>query len=365
MRGKCDACGREGELHVRASALGPISLAYCEECLVHGAEGKDLLHTTIACVGGIDQLANWCLDGLFVYHGWKYVSAREYVEQNRDQIEQAQREMDAMCQAHDEEMARREAAGEPMDTIGFLEEVVGGEDPVEDASGQQFFKRLGRVHKSVMGKMSVAEFEEAQVAGKALLAEQAAKMTDPECIGSDFHVIGAGSLGCGSLGLRPRLLYKKETGPTAERPANDYRPTRVYERELRYVGTATNVLGESFVRTVTLEPVISNPEAIGTGLKPGTKLGKLTVEGRLEVSFLNDEQLRKAMEEGREEFQDRLWKSMERHADLHTRTAAEFFGKKDEEVTADERSYGKMINYWIAYDMPFKTYREWLNEREK
>jgi|GEM_PF-2255340 len=35
---RCDVCSQVKELHVRASSCGPISFAYCVECLQKGAE---------------------------------------------------------------------------------------------------------------------------------------------------------------------------------------------------------------------------------------------------------------------------------------------------------------------------------------
>ena len=37
-KGKCDVCGEETEVVVCASTMGPISYAYCEDCLNKGLE---------------------------------------------------------------------------------------------------------------------------------------------------------------------------------------------------------------------------------------------------------------------------------------------------------------------------------------
>lgn len=34
----CQVCSRERQVHVRCCGFGPMSLAYCEECLITGAE---------------------------------------------------------------------------------------------------------------------------------------------------------------------------------------------------------------------------------------------------------------------------------------------------------------------------------------
>lgn len=46
---KCEVCGKEREVHVRSSACGPISFAYCEECLKCGAEPYGALVSYLAC----------------------------------------------------------------------------------------------------------------------------------------------------------------------------------------------------------------------------------------------------------------------------------------------------------------------------
>ena len=41
--GKCDVCGKEAEIFVVCSSCGPISFAYCQECLNAGREPYDAL----------------------------------------------------------------------------------------------------------------------------------------------------------------------------------------------------------------------------------------------------------------------------------------------------------------------------------
>lgn len=48
---KCDVCGKEGKTFVAASAYGPISFAYCEECLENGREPYDAIVDYISCAG--------------------------------------------------------------------------------------------------------------------------------------------------------------------------------------------------------------------------------------------------------------------------------------------------------------------------
>lgn len=48
---KCDACGKERETFVAASAYGPISFAYCAECLASGREPYGAIVAYISCAG--------------------------------------------------------------------------------------------------------------------------------------------------------------------------------------------------------------------------------------------------------------------------------------------------------------------------
>lgn len=48
---KCDVCGKEDKTFVAASAYGPISFAYCEECLRNGREPYSVIVAYIACAG--------------------------------------------------------------------------------------------------------------------------------------------------------------------------------------------------------------------------------------------------------------------------------------------------------------------------
>ena len=55
---KCDVCGKEGEVSVCCSAYGPVSFAYCEECLVSGREPYSALVVYIACAGHFPEDIN-------------------------------------------------------------------------------------------------------------------------------------------------------------------------------------------------------------------------------------------------------------------------------------------------------------------
>ena len=48
---KCDVCGKDAECTVAASAFGPISFAYCDECLRQEKEPYRAVVDYIACAG--------------------------------------------------------------------------------------------------------------------------------------------------------------------------------------------------------------------------------------------------------------------------------------------------------------------------
>ena len=48
---KCDVCGKEADCIVAASAFGPMSFAYCDECLQQGKEPYRAIVDYIACAG--------------------------------------------------------------------------------------------------------------------------------------------------------------------------------------------------------------------------------------------------------------------------------------------------------------------------
>ncbi len=48
---KCDVCGKDGEVFVASSMYGPISFAYCKECLANEREPYDAIVGYIACAG--------------------------------------------------------------------------------------------------------------------------------------------------------------------------------------------------------------------------------------------------------------------------------------------------------------------------
>lgn len=73
----CDVCGRQGISGVGSSALGPISLAYCGECIQNGAEPEWLLGMTWDSCGQGEHVADWVKD-TWTWIDDKYVSWEEF-----------------------------------------------------------------------------------------------------------------------------------------------------------------------------------------------------------------------------------------------------------------------------------------------
>jgi hypothetical protein len=49
--GKCQVCDKNDAIGVACGACGPISIAYCRECLQIGAEPFDILAAYLGCAG--------------------------------------------------------------------------------------------------------------------------------------------------------------------------------------------------------------------------------------------------------------------------------------------------------------------------
>jgi len=52
----CQVCNGQPAVGVACSSLGPISHAYCQECLRRGAEPLSLWHATFDCIGGPEHI---------------------------------------------------------------------------------------------------------------------------------------------------------------------------------------------------------------------------------------------------------------------------------------------------------------------
>ena len=68
----CDVCEKNEALGVAASPLGPISFAYCSECLKQKVEPWPIVVATVWGCGGYDKLAVWAkeyIDNSIAFHG--------------------------------------------------------------------------------------------------------------------------------------------------------------------------------------------------------------------------------------------------------------------------------------------------------
>jgi hypothetical protein len=72
----CDVCRRSPVVGVASSPLGPVSFAYCEECLVRGAQPMYLASFLVEDAGGLQNCAEW-LASLPVWKDGKYTLLKE------------------------------------------------------------------------------------------------------------------------------------------------------------------------------------------------------------------------------------------------------------------------------------------------
>ena len=102
---KCDCCGRGGRVVVvAASCIGPMSMAYCEECIRENAEpewGFHYLYDHVATRGeGLDEF----IMTLQTYRaGEGYIFWDQWVEWRRDPARVAT--LDALADEQNREMA--------------------------------------------------------------------------------------------------------------------------------------------------------------------------------------------------------------------------------------------------------------------
>ena len=85
----CDVCNENEALGVAASPLGPISHAYCAECLRQKVEPWPIVVATVWGCGGYDKLALWAreyIDNSIKFHG-----------KTREDLDQAVTEDDESC----------------------------------------------------------------------------------------------------------------------------------------------------------------------------------------------------------------------------------------------------------------------------
>ena len=89
---KCDVCGKERETFVAASAYGPISFAYCEECLANGLEPYSAIVTYISHAGhfpdDINEFYQKDVRRQLILHG---VSEEQFIKDVDESIEEEQK----------------------------------------------------------------------------------------------------------------------------------------------------------------------------------------------------------------------------------------------------------------------------------
>lgn len=56
--GKCDVCGKEDAVVVLSSNYGPVSFAYCKDCLSNGLEPYGAVVAYISCAGHFPEEIN-------------------------------------------------------------------------------------------------------------------------------------------------------------------------------------------------------------------------------------------------------------------------------------------------------------------
>jgi hypothetical protein len=73
----CECCNLDKEVWVCSSSLGPLSLAFCRECLDHKAEPEWLFRMTLDDVGA-DYIAPWVRQ-LSTFKDGQYLSWQEWL----------------------------------------------------------------------------------------------------------------------------------------------------------------------------------------------------------------------------------------------------------------------------------------------
>lgn len=69
----CDVCSQRTEVGVCSSGLGPLSLAYCQECANAYAEPEWLCAATIEMCDGVQNVADWVKDKVTFWRDGQYL----------------------------------------------------------------------------------------------------------------------------------------------------------------------------------------------------------------------------------------------------------------------------------------------------
>lgn len=72
----CEVCRQHPAAGVAGSRLGPLSLAYCQDCLAHQAEPFWLVDATLEQIGSLANGAPW-LQQITTFKDGRYLSIQE------------------------------------------------------------------------------------------------------------------------------------------------------------------------------------------------------------------------------------------------------------------------------------------------
>ena len=77
----CDCCETKDVAGVVSSSLGPISFAYCKECLSANAEPEFMVRGMMDDCDDLDGVAVWVKDNIKIYEEkGKYLSLQEWFD---------------------------------------------------------------------------------------------------------------------------------------------------------------------------------------------------------------------------------------------------------------------------------------------
>lgn len=106
----CDVCGRGGVVGVASSALGPVSWAYCRECLNKPADVACMFAATIDGCNGSANVADW-VKRLWAWEDGGYVSWSDFC---------ARHEANILAEALERDTAQWDGSPEGQDAEGGL-----------------------------------------------------------------------------------------------------------------------------------------------------------------------------------------------------------------------------------------------------
>lgn len=127
--GTCEVCGKETDVVVVASMMGPISCAYCRDCLDAGAEPYEVMVSYIACAGHFPDGVNSTYQEI-IRSSLAYLNKTE--EQFIEDVDRQIREIDEQYARYVEE-AQKHTFKDP---VGGWHEGGCGWDPDGEPCGE-------------------------------------------------------------------------------------------------------------------------------------------------------------------------------------------------------------------------------------